>query len=154
MTDSLTTEELRLWRDFLQWTEQTMTAVGADLASNSSMSVSDFEVAVRVQEAGGVVLQRVLGEHLGWSASRLSHQLRRMEKRGLLTRPKSGHGRSMQVVLTASGRAELDSALAVHARSVREHFLSTLGSSTADIIPRATSPVRCPKRIQTARARG
>lgn len=152
MTDPLTTQELRLWRDFLHWSEHTMAAVGADLASSSSMSVSEFEVAVRLHEADGETLQRVLGEHLGWSASRLSHQLRRMEQRGLLTRAEAGHGRSVLVTLTAFGREELSTALAVHAHSVRMHFLSTLGSKAADLIPRATSPVRCPDRTGTTRA--
>jgi DNA-binding MarR family transcriptional regulator len=152
MTGPLSTQELQLWRDFLQWSEQTISAVGADLSSHSSMSVSDFEVAVRLHEAGGEVLQRVLGEHLGWSASRLSHQLHRMEQRGLLTRSSAGHGRAVLVTLTASGSEDLASALTVHAESVRTHFLRMLHGAAPDIIPRATTPVRCPKRSGAARS--
>lgn len=149
MSDSLSTQELQLWRSFLHWSEQTMTAVGADLAAKSSMSVSDFEVAIRLQDAGGELLQRALGEHLAWSASRLSHQLRRMEQRELISRTAAGHGRSVQVALTARGRSELESAVAVHARSVREHFLRVLGPDAAAVIPQITPATRCPRHIAT-----
>lgn len=136
MTDSLTAEELGLWRDFLHWSEHTMAAVGADLASRSSLSVSDFEVAIRLHDAGGELLQRELLDALAWSASRLSHQLRRMEQRGLISRSAAGHGRSLRVGLTPAGRSELDAAIAVHARSVREHFLRPLTPGAAESIPR------------------
>ncbi|MGB3373964.1 MAG: MarR family transcriptional regulator [Microbacterium sp.] len=135
MTDTLTAEELGLWRDFLRWSERTMAAVGADLASKSSLSVSDFEAMIRLQDAGGEMLQRELGDSLSWSASRLSHQLRRMEQRGLLSRSSAGHGRSVRVALTTLGRRDLAAAVAVHAHSVREHFLSVVDPSAASLIP-------------------
>lgn len=138
MTDSLSAEELRLWRDFLRWSEHTTAAVGADLAARSSLSVSDFEVAIRLHDAGGELLQRELLDSLAWSASRLSHQLRRMQQRGLIARSAAGHGRSVRVALTPVGRTELACAMAVHARSVREHFLDALDPATAASIPRST----------------
>ncbi len=138
MTDTLTAEELGLWRDFLRWSEQTMAAVGADLASKSSLSVSDFEAMIRLQDAGGEMLQRDLSESLSWSASRLSHQLRRMEQRGLINRSSAGHGRSVRVALTTPGREELAAAVVVHAQSVREHFLRVVEPSAASLIPRSS----------------
>jgi DNA-binding MarR family transcriptional regulator len=126
MTDALTADEVELWRGFLRWSEQTTAAVGADIASESSLSVTDFEVAIRLQDAGGELVQLALGEALGWSASRLSHQLRRMEQRGLINRSLLGRGRSVVVSLTEAGGREVLSARAVQARSVRQYFLRPL----------------------------
>jgi DNA-binding MarR family transcriptional regulator len=137
MRDTLTADELGLWRDFLRWSEQTMAAVGADLAAKSSLSVSDFEAMIRLQDAGGEMLQRELSDSLSWSASRLSHQLRRMEQRGLINRSSAGHGRSVRVALTALGQTELRTAVAVHAHSVREHFLRIVEPNAASLIPRS-----------------
>lgn len=131
MTNALTTEEVELWRGFLRWSEQTAAAVGADIASESSLSVTDFEVAIRLHDAGGELLQLELGEALGWSASRLSHQLKRMEQRGLIERSLLGRGRSVKVGLTNVGGTELSSARAVQARSVRQHFLVPLDAHLA-----------------------
>jgi DNA-binding MarR family transcriptional regulator len=126
MVDVLTAEEVQLWRGFLRWSEQTTAAVGADIASESSLSVTDFEVAIRLHDAGGELLQLELGEALTWSASRLSHQLKRMEQRGLIERSPLGRGRSVKVGLTELGGIELSSARAVQARSVHQHFLKPL----------------------------
>jgi DNA-binding MarR family transcriptional regulator len=131
MVGTLTTEEVELWRGFLRWSEQTTAAVGADIASESNLSVTDFEVAIRLHDSGGELLQLELGEALGWSASRLSHQLRRMEQRGLIERSPLGRGRSVRVMLTELGSVELSSARAIQARSVRQHFLSPLDTHVA-----------------------
>ncbi len=138
MASRLTPEEVTLWRGFLSWSEKTIVAVGADLAAKSSLSVSDFEVAIRLKEAGGELLQLALGDALEWSASRVSHQLRRMEQRGLIVRRSAGRGRSVQVSLTDTGRAVLESAIAVHAESVRTHFLAPLRPEVAAMMSSST----------------
>jgi DNA-binding MarR family transcriptional regulator len=127
----LTAEEVELWRAFLRWSEETTAAVGAEIAATSDLSVTDFEVAIRLHDAGGELSQLTLGESLGWSASRLSHQLRRMESRGLVTRSPLGRGRAMKVVLTEPGRRELSSARAVQARSVRRYFIAPVDAHLA-----------------------
>ena len=123
----LTTAERELWRLFLGWTESVTGAVGRDLVAHSELSVPDFEVLVRLHESPG----RALGQHelagsLGWSPSRLSHQLSRLERRDLVSRTSAGTGRRMTVALTAAGAQQFGNALAVHARAVRRHFLAGL----------------------------
>jgi DNA-binding MarR family transcriptional regulator len=142
MTPQMTPDELLLWRGFLRWSEGTAAAIAVELAAGSSLSVSDFEVAVRLHHVDSGLIQGVLGASLGWSASRLSHQLSRMEKRGLVDRASSGRGRSVRVTFTAAGRSEFEAAAEVHAHAVRTHFLSTLKPSVAAAISQQCSAAR------------
>ena len=124
---TLSAPEQSLWRGFLAWSETVLALVGSDLVNATGLSRPDFEVLVRLHEApGGTLTQRDLGESLGWSASRLSHQLERMEGRDLLTRVDKGTGRLRDVGLTEHGAQEIREALRVHAAAVRTHFLGSL----------------------------
>lgn len=124
---TLSAPEQSLWRGFLAWSETVLALVGSDLVNATGLSRPDFEVLVRLHEAPGSTLtQRDLGESLGWSASRLSHQLERMEARDLLTRVDRGTGRLRDVGLTEHGVQEIREAVRVHAAAVRTHFLGSL----------------------------
>jgi len=124
---TLSAPEQSLWRGFLAWSETVLALVGSDLVNATGLSRPDFEVLVRLHEApGGTLTQRDLGESLGWSASRLSHQLERMEGRDLLTRVDRGTGRLRDVGLTEHGAQEIREAVRVHAAAVRTHFLGSL----------------------------
>jgi DNA-binding MarR family transcriptional regulator len=124
---TLSAPEQSLWRGFLAWSETVLALVGSDLVNATGLSRPDFEVLVRLHEApGGTLTQRDLGESLGWSASRLSHQLERMEERDLLTRVDTGTGRLRDVGLTEHGAQEIGEAVRVHAIAVRTHFLGSL----------------------------
>ncbi len=128
----LTGAERELWRQFLGWTESVTAAVSRDLVAESELSVPDFEVLVRLHESpGGVLGQHDLATSLGWSPSRLSHQLSRLERRDLVSRASAGTGRRMTVALTPAGVQQLGDALAVHARAVRRHFLADLARDDA-----------------------
>src|SRR3981081_1829012 len=111
---TLSDPEQSLWRGFLAWSETVLALVGSDLVNATGLSRPDFEVLVRLQEApGGTLTQRDLGESLGWSASRLSHQLERMEGRDLLTRVDKGTGRLRDVGITEYGAEEIGEAIPI-----------------------------------------
>jgi DNA-binding MarR family transcriptional regulator len=80
---NLDDREQHLWRGFLRWSESIRAQVASELTSGSGLSVGEFEILVRLGEANGALDQRELGESMNWTASRLSHQLSRMEGRGL-----------------------------------------------------------------------
>ncbi|MGB8962861.1 MAG: MarR family winged helix-turn-helix transcriptional regulator, partial [Pseudonocardiaceae bacterium] len=63
----------------------------------------------------------------GWDRSRLSHQLRRMQERGLIVREECcTDGRGAFVMLTDRGRDAITSAAPDHVRSVRRFFFDVL----------------------------
>jgi DNA-binding MarR family transcriptional regulator len=106
-----------------------MALVGRDLFNATGLSRPDFEILVRLHEAPKSTLtQRDLGASLGWSASRVSHQLERMEVRDLLTRVDTGTGRLRDVRLTQHGDREIRDTVRAHAIAVRTHFFGTLDS--------------------------
>jgi DNA-binding MarR family transcriptional regulator len=121
---------MQLWRDFLTAADAAIGQVGAALTRGTGLSVPDFQVLIRIDAAGGTqLLQQTLGDDLGWSDSRLSHQLRRMEQRGLISRQSAGVGRAMSTQVTEDGHRLLQGALPVHAEAVKNAFLRDL---TAD----------------------
>ncbi|OON74356.1 MarR family winged helix-turn-helix transcriptional regulator [Streptomyces tsukubensis] len=120
----LSTAEKELWRSFLRFSESVVSAVERDLFASTGLSGADFQILARLHEAEGRTMsQKQLGELVGWTATRLSHQLARARKREFVERATAGRGRLMMITLTDAGRRAYESALPVHARSVRAHFL-------------------------------
>jgi DNA-binding MarR family transcriptional regulator len=68
-----------------------------------------------------------LAARLNWSKSRLSHQLARMQVRGLVQREECpSDARGAFAVLTACGLAAIEGAAPQHVASVRRHFIDVL----------------------------
>jgi len=82
------------------------------------VALSDNDAGMRVSD---------LAAQIGWERSRLSHQLRRMEERGLTERrPSAEDGRTSNVVLTANGRRAITDAAPGHVDLVRALFFDPL----------------------------
>lgn len=123
---TLSDEEMKLWHAWKLAGEAVMARLARDLADEADLSGPDFGVLSRLVELGsGSLRQQELADSMRWDKSRLSHQLTRMEGRGLVQR-RTGETRSVVVSITASGRKALDTARPVHARSIRRHLLSRL----------------------------
>jgi len=71
-----------------------------------------------------------LSASLEWSASRLSHQLSRMERRRQITRDTEGPGHVVEIALIPRGQELVLSALHVHARAVGRSFLTALAAGS------------------------
>ncbi|MFD8818491.1 MarR family winged helix-turn-helix transcriptional regulator, partial [Streptomyces sp. NPDC059627] len=64
---------------------------------------------------------------VGWERSRLSHQIGRMERRGLIRREECAtDSRGAEVVLTPEGAEAFRNASLPHLRAVRELFVAPL----------------------------
>ncbi|QHC33031.1 MULTISPECIES: MarR family winged helix-turn-helix transcriptional regulator [unclassified Streptomyces] len=121
----LSQREQQIWRAFLQFSESVVSAVERDLFTTTGLSGADFQILARLYETEhGRMPQKRLGELVHWSVTRLSHQLTRMQRRGLIDRTSAGRGRLMTVSLTPAGHAAYTSALPHHTRSVRTHFFA------------------------------
>src|SRR5207237_831082 len=94
----------RVWQGYLHLNQDLIAVLEQQLARESGLSGADYRVLHPLSEApGGLLRARDLGSEIGWDRSRLSHQLSRMEKRGLgiSERPTSAGGRQPPTV-TAS----------------------------------------------------
>ncbi|MFF1298660.1 MULTISPECIES: MarR family winged helix-turn-helix transcriptional regulator [unclassified Streptomyces] len=122
------TEELRIWRDFIETTEALRSELAARLQGESSLSPGDYAVLLALCEAEGRRLRpSVLASRIGWQRSRLSHHLRRMERRGLVRRAECAtDSRGAEVMPTTEGAEAFERASLPHLRAVRELFVSPL----------------------------
>jgi DNA-binding MarR family transcriptional regulator len=113
------------------------TRVAHDLEAETGLSTADYEVlteadAVLRDPAEHCVRVNALAARMRWSSSRLSRQLGRMQRRGLITREACGlDGRGDDVVLTKAGRRAIDKATPVHLALVRTHFADLLSDDQA-----------------------
>ena len=87
MTDWLTDDEQRAWRGLLHMTAQLNARLARQLQDEHELSLPDYDVLARLYEAPEEGLRaRELEAGLSWEQSRLSHQLARMQRRGLVER--------------------------------------------------------------------
>ncbi|MGK3206374.1 MarR family winged helix-turn-helix transcriptional regulator [Amycolatopsis sp. MEPSY49] len=123
-----TTEELRVWRGFIETAEALRAELGARLQAESGLSPGDYAVLLALSEAPERRLRSSqLADDVGWERSRLSHHLGRMEKRGLIRREECRtDNRGAEVVLTPEGDAAFRASTVPHLTAVRELFVDAL----------------------------
>jgi DNA-binding MarR family transcriptional regulator len=120
--------ELQAWRSFLSMHTQLDAHLRRSLVQGAGMSDADYAVLVHLsEEPSGRLRVFELVRALQWEKSRLSHQLRRMEQRGLIERTECPtDGRGAFVSLTSEGRAAIEAAAPLHVEDVRRHFIDLL----------------------------
>jgi DNA-binding MarR family transcriptional regulator len=123
-TKPLTAREIRLWNAWEIFTQAVSSRISREVADATGLSAADYRVLSFLVDRGQV-RQRELASALAWDKSRISHQLTRMQERDLLKRTKTAE-RGSNVAITAAGRAALESARPVHARSVRRYLIDRL----------------------------
>jgi DNA-binding MarR family transcriptional regulator len=119
----LTGDQQRVWRNYLRVNQLLPAQLNRELQAESGLSLAEYEVLVHLSEAdGGRLRPFQLREDMHWEQSRLSHQLTRMERRGLICRENcpSEDGRGAYVTLTAAGQTAIESAAPAHATAVLE----------------------------------
>ena len=121
MTRWLTEDEQRAWRGLLRMTAQLNARMNRQLQDDYGISLADYDVLVVLSEApqGRRVFE--LTDVLAWEQSRVSHQLARMQRRGLVARQECPtDARGAFVVLTEAGRAAIERAAPAHVEMVRQ----------------------------------
>jgi DNA-binding MarR family transcriptional regulator len=120
-------DDVAFWRAFLHWSQSVHTIVNRAVTDAADLSVPEFEVLTHLwNQPDSAMPQLDLVAALGWSASRASHLLRRLEDRGLVGREDTGQGRARTVSLTDAGKAHLVRAFDVHGRAFRDSVLDRL----------------------------
>lgn len=117
----LNDDEQSLWRLMLAASRKVDRVMDETLQAGSELSTSEFSVLVTLSEVHDHQLRlRDLCAELDWDRSRTSHQITRMERRGLVTKHKSeGDARGVIVRITADGLHRLEQAAPEHVESVR-----------------------------------
>jgi DNA-binding MarR family transcriptional regulator len=127
-TQWLSDDEQRAWRAYRRMVLLVDAEVARELARDSGLSMPDYQVLSALSEAAD--RRRRLSElatRMQWSPSRLSHQVSRMEQRGLVIRAGcQDDARGAFVVLTTEGLDAIVAAAPDHVASVRRHLIDLL----------------------------
>jgi DNA-binding MarR family transcriptional regulator len=131
----LTDDERERWEAWKRASDAVLDRVRREVRTATGLSNADFGVLQILDEVGGgTVRQQQLCAATGWTQSRASNHLSRMERRELVAREAVGGG--VLVHLTDEGRALLDRARPVHAEAVRRHLLDELDDDAHGAIAR------------------
>jgi DNA-binding MarR family transcriptional regulator len=123
----MTSSERAVWRSLLDTTSELRRILGAEL-QQLGLSPADYQVLLALSEADGRRLRSSeLASTIDWERSRLSHQLRRMERRRLIRRDDCAtDSRGAEVSLTGDGARVFRRATAPHMRAIKKHFADAL----------------------------
>lgn len=124
----LDSAEDRAWRGYRRMRTLLDLQLGRELAADSGLSMADYDVLSTVSEAPGQQLRLTeLARWLLWSPSRMSHQITRMQQRGLVTRVEcETDGRGSTVALTGAGLRAIEEAAPAHVAAVRRHMIDLM----------------------------
>ncbi|MBA2945812.1 MarR family winged helix-turn-helix transcriptional regulator [Streptomyces himalayensis] len=124
----LTPAERDGWRGLTRMWERLSGRVARHLQSESSLSTAEYTVLVHLTDApDGRRRTADLVGSLEWEKSRMSHQVSRMMKRGLVVREECPQdGRGAVVVITPAGRDAIAAAAPRHVEAVRRLFVDPL----------------------------
>lgn len=127
---TLEPDEWELWDTWMRAQRLLARELERGLQRDFGISKAEFSVLVTLRRAP----EREMGigaltTSLAWEKSRVSHQLTRMENRGLVKRTQSGTGGPRaRIGLTTQGRRVAQRAILGHARNIRRYFFDPLTS--------------------------
>ncbi|MEY2424263.1 MAG: hypothetical protein QOI95_4330 [Acidimicrobiaceae bacterium] len=126
--------EAHLWRSWLRLNQELVSILEEQISREGGLSGADYAVLVPLSAApDGMLRARELGREILWDRSRLSHQLGRMEKRGLVVREECVEdARGAMVRMTDAGRAAIQHAAPGHVAATRRYFFDVLSNKEVD----------------------
>lgn len=139
----VSSDDWTLWRTFRAMNEQLARELDRQLQREAGISQPDYGILVALFEAPDRRIRTgELGELLAWEKSRVSHQVARMEARGLVTRVEcESDGRGTWVTLTPEGSRAFLGATRQHGSAINDLFLSALEHDEKEILQRASQRV-------------
>ncbi|WP_031058566.1 MarR family winged helix-turn-helix transcriptional regulator [Streptomyces sp. NRRL F-5702] len=135
-------EQQAAWDSFIRMQEKLIGRHARRVQADSRMSPSDYIVLAKLTEAGGRMRFMDLTKLVEWEKSRMSHQVARMAKRGLVRKEDCpDDGRGAFVVATPAGREAIEEAAPVHVEHVRRLFVEALTQEELDTLARISDRV-------------
>jgi len=157
----LSDDEQRLWLAMIRMRRVIDVAVDTQLAE-AGLSAADYDLLAPLSAVEGQTTRvRELAALVGWDRSRIAHQLRRMEERGLITRFEcTTDGRGTMVRLTDRGRDTITAAAPGHVETVRRVLFDQLDerdvtalTAIAERVVNASGPIGTARTGSRAAAR-
>jgi DNA-binding MarR family transcriptional regulator len=127
-TEWLSPAEQQAWRAFVRLHQRLNARLVRGLQAHSQLSGADFEILVALTDVpDGRQRFQDLAKAVEWEQSRLSHQIARMIKRGLVARQECAEdGRGAFVAITPVGRKSIEAAAPQHVAMVRRLVIDAL----------------------------
>ncbi len=140
MASAVTQNDRDFWRAFTQMRDRLDLALERRLQAEAGISGADYEVLrCLADEPSGRLRAGQIADAIGWEKSRLSHQIARMESRGLLERRECGDdARGVWVSLTVDGVAVAERALRYRDEAVLETFAGRLSDEEKAVFDRVS----------------
>jgi len=123
--------EMRAWRAFIDGSQRLLEVLNRELSDAHGLSLADYRILVLLSEANSQAMRMSdLADGIVASRSRLTHQIRRLEAAGIVTRQECvDDKRGVLAILTAEGRRRLEAAAPTHLEGVRKHLIDQLGAA-------------------------
>jgi DNA-binding MarR family transcriptional regulator len=132
----LTADEQRAWRAYLDMNARLAARLNRQLQDEFGLSIADFSVLVQLSEHVDARMRVLeLARALRWEKSRLSHQLSRMQQRGLVERSNCTEDRRGAFIrLTERGRSAVEEAAPRHVEAVRQYLFDGLSAAQVEAL--------------------
>src|SRR5690242_790785 len=126
--ETLTPDQQRAWLAYMRVQLRLTYEMNRELQADSNLSLPDYDVLNALRYApGGRMRITALAARIGWERSRLSHHVRRLQKRALVeTRSAPSDRRATEITLTDRGWDEITRASSGHIDLVRRLFFEGL----------------------------
>ncbi|WP_436534974.1 MarR family winged helix-turn-helix transcriptional regulator [Actinoplanes sp. HUAS TT8] len=114
----MTPDVLTTWQAYQRMRVLLNGQINRELSRTTGLSEADFDILFFMEQSPETSVRSVaLRCGLAWEKSRLSHQLRRMEQRGLIEKAPGA-----VIHLTDKGRSQIAAARDCHEAAVRRYF--------------------------------
>ncbi|WP_103504327.1 MULTISPECIES: MarR family winged helix-turn-helix transcriptional regulator [Streptomyces] len=136
-------EQKVAWDSFIRMQEKLIGRLSRKVQSDSGMSAADFIVLASLTESDeGRMRLLDLAKRVEWEKSRMSHQVARMAKRGLVAREECpDDGRGAFILATPAGYRAIEEAAPIHVEHVRRLFVDALTPEELDTLGRISARV-------------
>ena len=134
----LSPPEQAAWRAYLDGTRLLMQALDRQLVTDAGLTLTDYELLVRLAEAPGSRLRmRELADATLATRSGVTRAVTRAEQAGWVRRVQCDDDRrGMHAELTPAGRAKLDQAAPGHVTAVRNGLIGALSGEQVEQLTR------------------
>jgi len=120
----LDADQQRSWRALVLGFTLLNDRLDDDLRRHANLSLTEYEILVRLSERDGSMRMAQLADALAHSRSRVTHTVKRMERAGLVERTTSpDDGRGVIAMMTEKGWQLLRDIAPIHVEGVRDHLV-------------------------------